>query len=79
MQATAARQCRCALPGKNCNNDELQLRAGDGGAPMPVCPPGKGCNNDQFQLRAGDGGAPMPVCPPGKGCNNDQLSVTVVL
>jgi hypothetical protein len=35
----------CA-PNKNCNNDELQLRAGDG-APMPVCAPNKNCNNDE--------------------------------
>ena len=35
----------CSL-GKNCNNDELQLRAGDG-APRPVCAPNKNCNNDE--------------------------------
>jgi len=36
-------------PGKDCNNDQLQLRAGDG-SPMPVCQPGKDCNNDQVAV-----------------------------
>ena len=37
--------------GENCNNDQFQLRAGDGG-PMPLGAPGKNCNNGQFQPRA---------------------------
>jgi hypothetical protein len=72
VQGDGGPQPVCA-PGKNCNNDQFQLRAGDGG-PQPVCAPGKNCNNDQFQLRAGDGG-PQPLCAPGKNCNNDQFQL----
>ena len=32
--------------GENCNNDQFQLRAGDGG-PMPLGAPGKNCNSSR--------------------------------
>jgi len=62
-------------PGKNCDDDQLQLLAGDG-SPMPTCTPGSpGCPGDQNLrpnvLVAGDG-SPMPTCTPGKNCNDDQ-------
>ena len=52
---------------------KVQLRAGDGGGPIPTCRPGANCGPEgQLREMAGDGGGPIPTCRPGANCGPDS-------